>query len=396
MIVKPRIRGFICTTAHPTGCAKNVQDQVNYVRGRPQVKGSSNALIVGCSAGYGLASRISAAFGCGANTVGVSFEKEPSERKTGSAGWYNNVAFDQLANSTNLFSHTINDDAFADHTKAEVIRAIQNNIGSIDLLIYSLAAPIRTHPKTGEVFRSAIKPIGQTMSSRTLKLDVLTGSCEVAEIELDEATDEEIRSTIAVMGGEDWEFWIEALAEAGVLAQNFKTVAYTYLGNELTWPIYRGGTIGKAKEHLDETCHKLNHRFGQSGVEASVAVLKAVVTQASTAIPVVPLYFSILFQEMKTKGTHENCIQHIHRLFSEQLYQEPRREDDSGRIRMDNYELDETVQASVAKSWERINSENVHELADVSGFQVDFLRLFGFGHPEVDYDAEVNPVPLQG
>ena len=299
MIVKPRIRGFICTTAHPTGCAKNVQDQVNYVRGRPQVKGSSNALIVGCSAGYGLASRVSAAFGCGANTIGVSFEKEPTERKTGSAGWYNNVAFDQLASSTNLFSHTINDDAFADHTKAEVIKAIRNNTGSIDLLIYSLAAPIRTHPKTGEVFRSTIKPIGQTMSSRTLKLDVLTGNCEVAEIDIEEATDEEIRSTTAVMGGEDWEYWIEVLAEAGVLAKNFKTVAYTYLGNELTWPIYRGGTIGKAKEHLDETCHKLNQRFGQSGFEASIAVLKAVVTQASTAIPVVPLYFSILFREMK-------------------------------------------------------------------------------------------------
>lgn len=396
MIVKPRIRGFICTTAHPIGCAKNVQDQVNYVRGRPQITGSSNALIVGCSAGYGLASRISAAFGCGANTIGVSFEKDPTERKTGSAGWYNNAAFDRLASSANLFSHTINDDAFADRTKTAVIEAIRNNLGSIDLLIYSLAAPIRTHPKSGEVFRSSIKPIGQSMSSRTLKLDVLTGNCEVAEIDIDAATDEEIRATTAVMGGEDWEYWIEALSEADVLAQNFRTVAYTYLGNELTWPIYRGGTIGKAKEHLDETCRKLNRRFGQSGCEAFIAVLKAVVTQASTAIPVVPLYFSILFQEMKSEGTHEDCIDHIHRLFHEQLYPEPSRVDDSGRIRMDNFELDDAVQASVAKSWEGINSENVHELADVSGFQADFLRLFGFGHPEVDYDAEVSPVPLQG
>ncbi|MCY3540562.1 MAG: enoyl-[acyl-carrier-protein] reductase FabV, partial [Gammaproteobacteria bacterium] len=279
MIIKPRIRGFICTTAHPIGCAKNVQDQVNYVRGRPQITGSSNALIVGCSAGYGLASRISAAFGCGANTIGVSFEKDPTERKTGSAGWYNNAAFDRLASSANLFSHTINDDAFADHTKTTVIEAIRNNLGSIDLLIYSLAAPIRTHPKSGEVFRSSIKPIGQSMSSRTLKLDVLTGNCEVSEINIDAATDEEILATTAVMGGEDWEYWIEALSEAGVLAQNFRTVAYTYLGNELTWPIYRGGTIGKAKEHLDETCDKLNRRFGQSGCEAFIAVLKAVVTQ---------------------------------------------------------------------------------------------------------------------
>ncbi|MYC25293.1 MAG: trans-2-enoyl-CoA reductase family protein [Gammaproteobacteria bacterium] len=396
MIIKPRIRGFICTTAHPIGCAKNVQDQVNYVRGRPQLTGSSNALIVGCSAGYGLASRISAAFGCGANTIGVSFEKDPTERKTGSAGWYNNAAFDRLASSANLFSHTINDDAFADHTKTAVIEAIRNNLGSIDLLIYSLAAPIRTHPKSDEVFRSSIKPIGQSMSSRTLKLDVLTGNCEVSEIDIDAATDEEIRATTAVMGGEDWEYWIEALSEADVLAPNFRTVAYTYLGNELTWPIYRGGTIGKAKEHLDETCHKLNTRFGQSGCKAFIAVLKAVVTQASTAIPVVPLYFSILFQEMKSEGTHEDCIDHIHRLFQEQLYPEPSRVDDSGRIRMDNFELDEAVQARVAKSWERINSENVHELADVSGFQADFLRLFGFGHPEVNYDAEVSPVPLQG
>lgn len=396
MIVKPRIRGFICTTAHPTGCAHNVQDQVNYVRTRPRVSGSSNALIIGCSAGYGLASRISAAFGCGANTIGVSYEKEPTERRTGSAGWYNNFAFDQLASSANLFTHTINDDAFADLTKAHVIDVVRDKLKSIDLLVYSLAAPIRTHPISGEVFRSSIKPIGQAMRSRTLKLDVLTGNCDVTQIDIEEATDEEIQATTAVMGGEDWEFWIEALSEAGVLAENFRTVAYTYLGNELTRPIYRGGTIGKAKEHLDETCQRLNHRFGTSGVEAYIVVLKAVVTQASTAIPVVPLYFSILFREMKAKGIHEDCIDHIYRLFHEQLYQEERRVDESGRIRMDNYELDKDVQARVAKSWEQINSKNVHKLADVSGFQTDFLRLFGFGHPEVDYDLEVNPVPSPG
>ena len=396
MIIKPRIRGFICTTAHPTGCAKNVQDQVNYVRGQPAVAGSSNALVVGCSAGYGLASRISAAFGCGANTIGVSFEREPTQRKTGSAGWYNNVAFDRLANSANLFSHTIDKDAFADQTKALVIDTIRSNLPSIDLLVYSLAAPIRTHPKTGEVFRSAIKPIGKTMNSRTLKLDVLTGNCEVAEIDIEAALDEEISATTAVMGGEDWEFWIEALHDAGVLAENFKTLAYTYIGNELTRPIYRGGTIGKAKEHLDQTCQNLNQRFGQSGFEASVAVLKAVVTQASTAIPVVPLYFSILFREMKAQGTHEDCIDHIYRLFHEQLYQEPRRVDEAKRIRMDDYELDEAVQSRVANSWERINSANVHELADVNGFQAEFLKLFGFGHPDIDYDAEVDPVPATG
>ena len=352
MIVKPRIRGFICTTAHPTGCEKNVQDQIDYVRAQPPIAGASNALVIGCSTGYGLASRISAAFGCGANTIGVSIEKEPTDRKTGSAGWYNNVAFDRLAKCADLVSHTINDDAFADHTKNQVVDAIRSNLTSIDLLIYSLAAPIRTHPKTGEVFRSSIKPIGKAMSSRTLKLDVLTGNCEVAEIDIDFATAEEIQATTAVMGGEDWELWIETLVDAGVLAKNFKTVAYTYMGSELTWPIYRGGTIGKAKEHLDQTCDRLNQRFGQSDIEAFISVLKAVVTQASTAIPVVPLYFSVLFREMKAKGTHEDCIEHIYRLFHEQLFQAPRRLDESGRIRMDNFELDEEVQASVTKSWE--------------------------------------------
>lgn len=391
MIVKPRIRGFICTTAHPTGCANNVRDQVNYVQSRPRISGSSNALIVGCSAGYGLASRISAAFGCGANTIGVSFEKEPTERKTGSAGWYNNGAFDRLARSANLLTQTINGDAFADQTKAQVIDIIRQNSTPIDLFIYSLASPVRTHPQTGEVFRSTIKPIGRRMNSRTLKLDVLTGKCEVEEINIDVASAQEIEATTAVMGGDDWELWVEALADAGVLAKNFKTVAYTYLGNELTWPIYRGGTIGKAKEHLDETCRRLNNRFGPSDIRAFIAVLKAVVTQASTAIPVVPLYFSILFREMKAKGTHEDCIAHIFRLFHEQLYHEPRRLDEDGRIRMDNFELDDEIQTKVANSWSRIKSENVHELADVSGFQADFLRLFGFGHPEVEYDTEVNP-----
>ena len=396
MIVKPRIRGFICTTAHPTGCAKNVQDQVNYVQTQPRVTGPTNALVIGCSTGYGLASRITAAFGCGANTVGVSFEKEPSERKTGSAGWYNNVAFDRLASSANLLSHTINDDAFADLTKAQVIDIVRSELPSIDLLVYSLAAPIRTHPKTGEVFRSAIKPIGNPMHSRNLKLDMLSGNCEVTEIEIETASQEEISGTTAVMGGEDWEYWIETLHDAGVLAKNFKTVAYTYLGNELTWPIYRGGTIGKAKEHLDQTCQILNQRFGRSGVEASVAVLKAVVTQASTAIPVVPLYFSILFREMKALGVHEDCIDHIYRLFHEQLYQDSRHVDENMRIRMDNFELDDAVQARVAKSWETINSSNVHELADVSGFQAEFLRLFGFGLSGIDYDAEVDPILTPG
>ncbi|MDE0646145.1 MAG: trans-2-enoyl-CoA reductase family protein [Gammaproteobacteria bacterium] len=393
MIVKPRIRGFLCTTAHPKGCAKYVLDQVNYVKSKPAINGTTKTLIVGCSMGYGLASRISAAFGCGANTIGVSFEKEPTPTKTASPGWYNNEAFGNLAREHGLLSHTINGDAYSDGIKQQVVDIIKEELGTVDLLVYSLASPVRTQSKTGNVFRSFIKPIGQDLNSRTLQLDAINGNCVVRDVHLPAATPDEIESTVAVMGGEDWEDWVATLASANVLSSRFKTVAYTYMGNELTWPIYRGGTIGRAKEHLDLTCQQLNAEYGPN-IEPLIAVLKAVVTQASTAIPVVPLYFSILFKEMKKQGTHEDCIQQIHRLFDEQLYRSDRRIDEAGRIRMDNFEMDEVVQQVVKENWHRVDSENVHELADVEGFRQDFLSLFGFERTDIDYDLEVDPTTV--
>ena len=390
MVIKPRIRGFICTTAHPIGCMKNVEDQVSYVEDRPSLDGSTNALVVGCSTGYGLASRVAVAFGCRANTLGVSFEKEPDQRRPGSAGWYNNVGFEESAAQRGLYARTINGDAFSNDVKQQVIELIQTQMRPIDLLVYSLASPVRVHPENGETYRSSIKPIGSPLSSRTIRLDILRGKCEVENIDLEPATDEEIDATIQVMGGEDWVLWVDALQEAGVLSSKFKTVAYTYLGNELTWPIYRGGTLGKAKEDLDRARDEINGKYGESGVEAMIAVLKAVVTQASTAIPVVPLYFSILFKVMKEHGTHEDCIAHMYRMFSEQIFQSNRRIDDDGRIRMDNFELDADVQSEVRKSWETINSSNAHELADIAGFRADFLKLFGFGRMDVDYERDVD------
>lgn len=390
MVIKPRIRGFICTTAHPIGCIKNVEDQMSYVEDRPSLHGSKNALVVGCSTGYGLASRVAVAFGCHANTLGVSLEREPEQRRPGSAGWYNNVGFERSATQRGLYAKTLNGDAFSNAIKQQAITIIGTEMQPIDLLVYSLASPVRVHPDSGEMFRSSIKPIGSSLSSRTIKLDILRGKCEVENINLQPATDEEIDATIQVMGGEDWVLWIDALQEAGVLSSNFKTVAYTYLGNDLTWPIYRGGTLGKAKEDLDRARDEINRKLGSSGVEAMIAVLKAVVTQASTAIPVVPLYFSILFKVMKEHGTHEDCIAHMYRMFNEQIFQSARRVDDAGRIRMDNFELDADVQAEVKKSWETIDSLNAHELADISGFRSDFLRLFGFGRSDVDYESDVD------
>ncbi len=391
MVVKPRIRGFICTTAHPVGCLRNVQDQIRYVTSRPPIVGAKNVLVVGCSTGYGLASRVSVAFGCRANTLGFSLEKEPEAKRTGSAGWYNNLAFDSEATRSGLFAKTINGDAFSNEVKRQAIDVIRNEMAPIDLVVYSLASPVRTHPTSGEAYRSSIKPIGKPLQSRTLTLDVLRDRCNVNDIDLEPASESEIASTIAVMGGEDWGMWVDELQQAQVLADSCKTIAYTYLGNELTEPIYRGGTLGRAKEDLDRTRDALNTSYGDEGMEALVAVLKAVVTQASTAIPVVPLYFSILFKIMKEHGTHEDCIAHMYRLFSEQVFKTPRRIDESDRIRMDNYELSPEIQTRVKAVWETIDTTNARDLADIEGFRSDFLKLFGFGRSDVDYDEDVDP-----
>lgn len=390
MVIHPRVRGFICTTAHPDGCAANVAEAIDFVKTQPTLDGCEHALVVGSSTGYGLASRIVAAFGSNADTIGVALDREPTDRGPGTAGWYNSVAFDRFALEKGLDTSSINGDAYSHEIKDKVVALAQHSDKPIDLVVYSLASPVRIHPDTGERYRSSIKPLGSSFTSRTLTPDIKSGG-KLTEVELEPASAEETEATIKVMGGEDWELWIDKLASSGVLAPDFRTIAFTYLGNELTQPIYRGGTLGKAKEDLDRAAKQITRTYESEGSKADVAVLKAVVTQASTAIPVVPLYFSILFSVMKEQGIHENCIEHIHRLFCEQLYgNDDRREDEEGRIRMDNWELDDSVQEEVRRRWRDITESNLAELADVTGFTHDFLRLFGFDRDDVDYDADTD------
>ena len=386
MIVKPRIRGFICTTAHPRGCATHVQQQIDYVKSAgPIDAGVANALVVGCSGGYGLASRIVAAAGCGANTLGVSLEKPPGPKRTATAGWYNNLAF---AQAVDQYAHTLDGDAFSDEMKERAVQVIGADLGKIDLLIYSLASPVRQHPRTGTLYRSALKPLGETLRMKSLNVD----KGEVVEVTLAPGTDEDIANTVAVMGGEDWEMWIDALAQAGLLAPGFRTLAYTYLGSELTWPIYWEGTLGKAKEDLDRAGAAITDRLQGIGGSARVASLKGVVTQASSAIPVVSLYMALLFKVMKERGVHENCIQHIHRLYTTQLAAgASQRLDDVGRIRMDDVELSEPIQGEVKRRWGIVGTETLAELGDLPGFQEDFLKIFGFGLPGVDYQEDIDP-----
>ena len=386
MIVKPRVRGFICTTAHPTGCAANVLDQVRRVS--PLVSRPTKALVVGASAGYGLASRIMAAFGGRADTLGVSLEKAPTPTRTASAGWYNNAAFEAIAAERGLYARTLDGDAFADETRARAVAEVRETFGQIDLFVYSLAAPVRRHPRTGVTHRSVIKPLGETFHVKTL--NQATG--EVHEVALEPATDAEVADTVAVMGGEDWEFWVEALLAADALAPGCKTVSYTYIGSELTWPIYWQATLGKAKEDLDRAAAAIRERLAPLGGDARVAVLKAVVTQASSAIPVVPLYFSLLFDVMKEQGTHEDCLAHINRLFRTGLYGgEGPNLDSAGRIRMDDWELAPHVQAKVRERWSKVTTKNVAKLADLKGIREDFLKIFGFGMAGVNYEEDVSP-----
>jgi len=389
MIIKPRIRGFICTTAHPKGCAAHVDTQIDTVTGRGRLaNGPKKALVIGSSGGYGLASRIVAAFGCRAATLGVSFEKAPEVNRTASAGWYNNRAFEARAHASGLYAKTLDGDAFSDQMKAQVIERIKNDLGGIDLLIYSLASPVRQHPRSGVLYRSAIKPIGDVYHVKTLNVD----RGEVHEIDLEPASAEEIAATVAVMGGEDWEFWIDALSSAGVLERGFRTLAYTYIGSELTWPIYWHATLGKAKEDLDRAARAIMQRLSALDGQARVAVLKAVVSQASSAIPVVPLYASLLFRVMKEAGVHESIIEHIDRLFRSQVYGGATlRLDDAQRIRMDEVELSEAIQTEVKRRWPIVTTDTVATLADLEGFRADFLKIFGFGFAGVDYDEDLDP-----
>ncbi len=387
MIVTPKIRGFICTTAHPEGCAAHVQEQIEYVKAKaPLANAPKRVLVVGSSTGYGLASRIVPAFGCGAATVGVFFEKEGSEKKTGSAGWYNSAAFEAAAAQAGLYAKSFNGDAFSNEVKAQVIAAIKADLGQIDMVVYSLASPRRVDPVTGEIYKSVLKPTGETYTNKNLNTD----KKEIESVTIEPASDEEIEQTVKVMGGEDWLLWIDAMADAGVLAEGFKTVAYSYIGPELTWAIYTDGTIGRAKLHLEETARDLNGRFGAG--TAVVSVNKALVTQASSAIPVVPLYISILYKIMKAKGLHEGCIEQIHRLFADHYgAANGPTLDEKGRIRIDDWEMRDDVQTEIAKIWGVVTTETLDEVSDFAGYQREFLRLFGFGLAGVDYAAETNP-----
>ena len=390
MIIKPKVRGFICTNAHPQGCKANVAEQIAYVKAHVNAEANQawpkNVLVIGCSTGYGLASRITAAFGSGAKTLGVCYEQAPSE-KTGSAGYYNTSAFHDAAAAAGLYAYTINGDAFSTAIKDQTIAKIKADLGKIDLVVYSLASPRRTDPVTGHVYSSVLKPIGSAHTSKNLNTDKLT----INELTLAPATEEEIANTVKVMGGEDWELWIEALQAADLLAEGAKTVAYTYLGDKLTWPIYGQATIGKAKEDLDRASKALNEKLKVVNGSANVAVLKALVTQASSAIPLMPLYLSILFKIMKAEGTDEHCIEQIERLFSECLYSDTPRIDAANRYRVDEKELEPHVQSQVEAIWEAVTEENIAELADYKAYSSDFLKLFGFGIDGIDYDADINP-----
>lgn len=389
MIIKPKVRGFICINAHPLGCAANVREQIEFTKAQgPVVGGPKNVLVLGSSTGYGLASRITAAFGSNAKTLGVCFEKPPTEAKTGSAGYYNTAAFHAEAQAAGLYAHTINADAFSSACKEQVIAQLRKDIGKVDLVVYSLAAPRRTDPVTGEVYSSVLKPIGAAYTAKNLNTD----SLKVNDVTVEAASAEEIAATVKVMGGEDWELWMQALRDADLLADGCKTVAYTYLGAKLTWPIYGHATIGKAKEDLDRAATAIRASLAQVQGDARVSVLKALVTQASSAIPVMPLYLSILIKVMKEDGSNEGPIEQLQRLFTECLYSAKPRLDDKGRFRVDDKELEPSVQARVEAIWPAVTEANLLELTDFKGYNSDFLKLFGFGVTGIDYDAETSPL----
>ena len=387
MIIKPKTRGFICTTTHPTGCEANVNEQIARVKADGVVaNGPKKVLVIGASTGYGLASRITAAFGSGADTLGVFLEKPATEKKPGSAGWYNSAAFEKAAHAQGLYAKSINGDAFSNEMRDKAIEMIKQDMGQVDLVVYSLASPVRKMPDSGEVIRSVLKPIGNTYKATAVD----TSKDIIIEAEVEPATEEEIHNTITVMGGEDWELWMSALKDAGVLADGVKTVSYSYIGTDITWPIYWHGALGKAKEDMDRAAGALRNSLADINGTANVAVLKSVVTQASAAIPVMPLYIAMGFKVMKELNIHEGCIEQINRMFRTQLYKEGGAElDDTARIRMDDWELRDDVQNKVKELWPQVNSDNIFELTDYQGYKDEFLKLFGFGIEGIDYDAEV-------
>ncbi len=388
MIIEPKTRGFICVTTHPEGCDRNVKNQIEYVKSQGKIEnGPKKVLVIGASTGYGLASRISAAFGSGAATLGVFFEKAGSAKRPGTAGWYNTCAFTKYAKEAGLYAKNINADAFSNECREKAIEIIKQDLGQIDLLVYSLAAPVRKMPDSGEVVRSVLKPIGSTYTATAVD----TNKNEIIEASIEPATEEEIANTVKVMGGQDWELWIEALSKAGVLADGFKTVAYSYIGAELTHPIYWGGALGKAKEDLDRAAKANRERLAAVHGDARVTVLKCVVTQASSAIPMMALYTALLFKVMREKGTYETLVAHIFRLFATTLYGNKAEIDDEGRLRMDGWELDPAVQGETKKRWGEVTTENLRSLGDYDDYKHQFLELFGFEVPGVDYSADQDP-----
>lgn len=384
MIVKPKIRGFICTTAHPEGCKAIVRSQIDYVKNAGKINGAKKVLVIGASMGYGLASRITAAYGCGAATIGVIFDKPGSETKTASAGWYNTAAFEEFAHADGLYAKTINGDAFSSEIKEQVIDLIKKDLGKVDMIVYSLAAPRRT-TSDGTVYSSVLKTVDKEFTNKTI--DVKTG--EVSEATISPATEEEIFATVKVMGGEDWKDWIGSLKAAGVIEDGAVTVAYSYIGPEVTHPIYKDGSIGKAKDHLAATAKEITKSI--DGVKAYVSVNKALVTQSSAAIPIVPLYISILYKTMKEMGLHEGCIEQMQRMFAEKIYADGGvQTDENGLIRLDDLEMRKDVQEKVQKVWNDISTENLAECADLDGYRKDFSKLFGFEADGIDYDAETD------
>lgn len=391
MIIEPRMRGFICLTAHPDGCAQSVKNQIQYVQSKGTIDGAKKVLVIGASTGFGLASRITSAFGSGAATIGVFFEKEPAEGKTATPGWYNTAAFEKEAHKAGLYAKSINGDAFSNEIKQKTIDLIKADLGQVDMVIYSLASPVRLHPVTGVLHRSVLKPIGSTFTNKTV--DFHTGN--VTQVSIEPANQEDIDNTVVVMGGEDWAMWMEALQEAGVLADGVTTIAYSYIGPEVTEAVYRKGTIGRAKDHLEASAFEITDRLKSVNGKAYVSVNKALVTQASSAIPVIPLYISLLYKIMKAEGVHEGCIEQIQRLFADRLYtgaEVPT--DEQGRIRIDDWEMREDIQEKVKALWATATTENLPEIGDLAGYKQDFLNLFGFGFDEVDYKSDANEMTL--
>tara|TARA_R110002033_G_scaffold41135_3_gene81698 strand:- start:563 stop:1753 length:1191 start_codon:yes stop_codon:yes gene_type:complete len=386
MIIEPKTRGFICLTSHPKGCEQNVLNQIEYIKSKPTKNGPKNVLVIGASTGFGLASRITSAYGSNASTIGVFFEKPPTEGRPASPGWYNSAAFETQAHKDGLYAKSINGDAFSHEIKAQTLKLIKEDLGKIDVLIYSLASPVRTHPDTGNRFKSVLKPIGGTFTNNTV--DFHTGV--VKEISIEPSSGDDIDNTVAVMGGEDWQMWIDLLKSENVLSEDFKTVAYSYIGPSLTEAVYRKGTIGRAKDDLEATAFKITDALKDINGKGYVSVNKALVTQASSAIPVIPLYISLLYKVMKEEGIHEGCIEQIERLFNERLYAEDLQLDEAGRIRIDDWEMRDDIQAKVLELWKEATTETLPEIGDLEGYKTDFFNLFGFNVDGIDYDKDVD------